>query len=400
MARISALKVIEVLTHHNHQAYLVGGCVRDHLLQLEPRDYDIATSATPSQIRTVFTVYNHEAERFGTIRVYIMDHWIEITTFREDGIYIDGRRPESVTFSDLDHDAKRRDFTINAIYWNPLTNEIVDPVNGVRDLNERILRTIGDPKIRFQEDHLRILRAVRLSASYTLTIEPQTLSAMDEFSGSPVTIPRLRLGEELFKILRSGHTCSALLLMKGIGLSATCFPDLVEDDEFYLCIQRFDSYPSKSIELGLATVFSRSSPGRASAICLELGTSKKVANTVQWLLENMSILLTATTMDPLALRTWLKLPTMDLLFSWATIMSESPSNGLLYCMERRRQFQEHPKQPSSNLINGSDLLKLGYPLGPQIGFILESVSRAKEEGKIDSKETALIWVKKNHPPRQ
>lgn len=383
MAYNSALKVIEMLTESKHQAYFVGGCVRDHLLGLEPRDYDIATSATPSQMKAIFSVYNHEAERFGTIRVNVDNCWTEITTFREDGVYIDGRRPEYVTFSDIEHDAKRRDFTINALYMNPLTNEIIDHVGGLTDLNQQVLRTIGDPMIRFQEDHLRILRAARMATSYNLTIDTTTLNAMKHWAPH-VVLYRPRMGEELFKILLDGHSQSALLLMKEIGL-----PNLFDVDD--ACMKRLDSLTNKDITLCLATLFCRLDPIRASTLCLEFGSSKKVAETVQWLLENRK--LSVKEMDPLRLQTWLKSPSIDLLFSLVPILSDPPPNELAFCMERRQQLREHIKPFTSRWINGNDLLTLGYSRGPQIGFILEAVAK---ESQITSKEMAIQWVTQHY----
>ena len=177
-AEVSATSLAAKLTAAGYTAYFAGGCVRDKLLDVEPKDYDIATSATPKQVLSLFPGSNEVGAHFGVVIVKHDGHHVEIATFRTDGSYRDGRRPESVTFSTPDEDAHRRDFTINGLFENPSTGEIIDHIGGISDIQSRVIRAIGIPADRFQEDALRLLRAVRFSTTLGFPIEPVTLEAI------------------------------------------------------------------------------------------------------------------------------------------------------------------------------------------------------------------------------
>src|SRR5262245_26238906 len=177
-----ALEIAQKLRGAGFEALWAGGCVRDELLGLVPKDYDVATSATPDQIRSVF---GHRrtlpiGAAFGVITVLgpRAAGQIEVATFRTDAQYSDGRHPDSVSFTTAEHDAQRRDFTINGLFFDPVASRVVDYVGGQDDLNRRILRAIGDPRLRLSEDKLRMLRAVRFAAAFQFTIEPATLRAI------------------------------------------------------------------------------------------------------------------------------------------------------------------------------------------------------------------------------
>src|SRR3954471_7154893 len=170
--RDDALAVVRRLREAGHVAYFAGGCVRDELLGLHPTDYDVATDAPPPRVRELFQNTQAVGAAFGVILVHHRRSVIEVATFRADLEYRDGRRPEGVRFTTAEEDAKRRDFTINGLFLDPVENKIIDYVGGQEDLKAKRLRAIGDPNERFAEDHLRLLRAIRFAARFNLTIEP------------------------------------------------------------------------------------------------------------------------------------------------------------------------------------------------------------------------------------
>lgn len=194
MLRQAALHTAERLRADGHTTYFAGGCVRDRLLGLEPKDYDIATSATPAEVATLFPKSDMIGAHFGVVLVRNEGHAFEIATFRTDGSYGDARRPDQVTFSTPEQDAARRDFTINGLFENPASGEVIDYVDGQTDLAKKSLRAIGDPAARFQEDALRLLRAVRFSTRFDLAIDPATETAIRENAGllSKISVERIQ----------------------------------------------------------------------------------------------------------------------------------------------------------------------------------------------------------------
>jgi len=175
--RDDAVAVVKRLRNAGHVAYFAGGCVRDTLLGLQPKDFDIATDAPPQRVRELFTNTQAVGAAFGVILVRHKKSVIEVATFRTDLKYLDGRRPEGVVFTTAEEDAKRRDFTINGLFFDPIENHVIDYVGGQEDLKNKVLRAIGEPNHRFEEDHLRLLRAVRFAARFDLTIEHATASS-------------------------------------------------------------------------------------------------------------------------------------------------------------------------------------------------------------------------------
>ena len=219
-SREAATWVAQCLRDHGHVAYLAGGCVRDRLLGIEPTDFDVATDARPDRVREIFPNAVGVGESFGVMLVRRGGQTIEVATFRSDGTYIDGRHPDHVTFSDERSDAARRDFTINAIFENPETNELVDYFDGAKDLEQRILRAVGDPAERMREDHLRALRAVRFAARFALAIEPSTRQAIEDSCSSLEGVSRERIGGELRRMLAEGSRLEAVTLLETLKLDA------------------------------------------------------------------------------------------------------------------------------------------------------------------------------------
>ena len=222
-----ALDTARILRDAGHLVYLAGGAVRDQLRGIEPKDFDLATSATPAEVLALFPKSDAIGEHFGVIIVKGHREMIEVATFRTDGSYKDGRRPESVEFSSPEEDAQRRDFTINGLFQDPFSGIIIDHVGGQTDLETGILRAIGDPKKRFQEDALRLMRAIRFSVVTGFKIEENTLNALKKCAPLLKQISPERIRDEFSKILVSKNRGRGLDLLAETGLAKTFLPELL-----------------------------------------------------------------------------------------------------------------------------------------------------------------------------
>lgn len=221
--REDALAVLRRLRDAGHVAYFAGGCVRDELMGLTPTDYDVATDAAPDRVRTLFGRTEAVGQAFGVILVRHGRSVVEVATFRTEGAYLDGRRPQSVQFTSAEQDAQRRDFTINGLFLDPIANQVIDFVGGQDDLVARRLRAIGDPAARFAEDHLRLLRAVRFAARFDLTIEPATAQAISRHAPQLVRISPERIAEELRLMLCPPTRVRAWPMLWEYGLAGQVF---------------------------------------------------------------------------------------------------------------------------------------------------------------------------------
>src|SRR5438309_447377 len=251
MLKDFAISILRTLHDQGYQAYLVGGCVRDLLLGREPGDYDIATDATPEQVMRIFPQTYAVGAQFGVVLVPMavdpsvtsvvdqadVNHGrhrgktVEVATFRSDIGYSDGRHPDQVRFSkDAKQDVERRDFTINGLLLDPMTNEVLDYVGGQKDLQAKIIRTIGDPELRFTEDKLRMLRAIRFAARFSYTIEPATMAAIQKLAPQLAPeahqVSRERVRDELTKMLTEGQAHQAFLLLDQAGLLPEVLPEI------------------------------------------------------------------------------------------------------------------------------------------------------------------------------
>ncbi len=223
-------EILNRLENAGFEAYIVGGSVRDLFLGKAPSDYDITTSATPEEIQEVFSDFKtiDVGKRFGTIVVVHPKGHLEVTTFRSEGEYTDGRRPDKISFSkDIYEDLSRRDFTINAIAYNNIRG-IVDPFNGRGDIEKGIIRSVGNPNARFKEDYLRILRAVRLASQLNFKLDDQTYVACLYLSNSLEYISAERIRDELFKVLLSSVPSKGILLMKQLDILDVILPELLD----------------------------------------------------------------------------------------------------------------------------------------------------------------------------
>ena len=220
-------KIIHTLNSSGATAYLAGGCVRDALLNQVPKDFDVATSAKPEEILRLFPNSNKQGKAFGVVAVFYPEgHAVEIATFRKDGPYTDGRHPEYVEFLSEKEDALRRDFTVNALFYDLKKEKIIDYVGGVADLQKKIIRTVGEPEKRFQEDHLRILRAMRFSIRFHFKIDSTTKKTLLKMKGKLFLISKERIQEECFKMLKTGPFVSTLTAFKELSLLHKFYPFL------------------------------------------------------------------------------------------------------------------------------------------------------------------------------
>ncbi|MBI1189083.1 MAG: CCA tRNA nucleotidyltransferase [Tepidisphaera sp.] len=218
--RDAASRIVETLRRAGHTAYFAGGCVRDELLGRTPDDYDVATDATPERVMTLFPRSGEVGKSFGVVLVQAPGsrHVVEVATFRSDGQYTDSRRPDSVRFSTPEEDAARRDFTVNALFLDPITGNILDFVGGQADLAARLLRAVGRPEARLAEDHLRALRAVRLAAKLAFTIEPATAHAIRTHAKDLRGVSRERVGDEIERMLTNPARARAAALLRDLNL--------------------------------------------------------------------------------------------------------------------------------------------------------------------------------------
>lgn len=225
------LEVVEKLTAAGHAAYLVGGCVRDMVRGKAPKDFDLATSARPEQVQQVFNKVIPTGIQHGTVTVVLKGQHVEVTTFRAEGDYVDGRRPQSVTFhTDIEADLSRRDFTINAMAYEPHARQLVDPFGGLYDLQRRLVRCVRDPMERFTEDGLRAMRAVRFATVLDFDIDPPTEAAIGPTVPIFKKVAMERIRDELEKLLLSPHVAKGVALLERTGLQTAIVPELSHPD--------------------------------------------------------------------------------------------------------------------------------------------------------------------------
>jgi poly(A) polymerase len=250
--RVIATEIVRRLQAAGHEAYFVGGCVRDQLLGRVPQDYDIATAATPEQVESLFPRTVPVGRQFGVMMVIEQGTPFQVATFRAEGDYRDGRHPGRVSFGDPQADARRRDFTVNGLFWDPLQNRLHDWVGGAADLRAEIIRTIGDPGERFAEDHLRLLRAVRFAAQLNFAIEPATLKAVQANANKILEVSAERIREELLKLFRPPHAARGLDLLRESGLLEQILPEVAATIR---CEQSPDFHPEGSVYNHLIRIF-------------------------------------------------------------------------------------------------------------------------------------------------
>ena len=224
-----AVEIVKRLRQAGYLAYWVGGCVRDLVMGQSPTDYDIATSATPDAVIQLFPRSLTVGAQFGVVIVPQGDHFYEVSTFRSEGTYSDGRRPDRVTYTtDPRQDVERRDFTINGLLYDPLEGTVLDYVNGQSDIQSRLIRTVGNPERRFREDKLRLVRAVRFAARFNFRLENSTQEAIHQLAGTINQVSRERIRDEFIKLLTQGYSARGIALMDFCGLLQIILPEVTD----------------------------------------------------------------------------------------------------------------------------------------------------------------------------
>jgi poly(A) polymerase len=435
MLRDFATTIVQTLRQQGFDAYLVGGCVRDLLLGREPKDYDVATSATPDQLMSIFPETYAVGAQFGVVLVPSPEGDVEVATFRSDIGYSDGRHPDEVRFSaDPREDVARRDFTINGMLLDPVSNEVLDFVGGRKDLEAKIIRTIGDPKQRFAEDKLRMLRAVRFAARFGYTLEAATFAAIDELADEIQVVSRERVRDELTRMLTEGHARRAFLLLHESGLLAEVLPEISamkgveqppqfhpEGDVFVHTLLLLESLPvlcSPALawgallhDVGKPATF-RVAPERirfdghvevgvkiAQEICRRLRFSTDDTEQVLALIDNHMRFGHATRMKESTLKKFLRMPHFDehlALHRADCLASHGDLSTYAFAQEKLAAIPPEKMRPSP-LVTGDDLIAAGYLPGPRFKEILNTVEDAQLEGRLPSRDAALEFVRSEFP---
>ena len=389
----AAVSVINTLRDNGHQALFAGGCVRDMLLDRTPKDYDVATSAHPDAVIKLFRRTLEIGAQFGVIMVMVGNEQIEVATFRTEDGYVDGRRPSNVHYSDAQHDASRRDFTINGMFYDPIEEKVLDYVNGQQDLKLQLIKTIGDPIKRFQEDYLRMLRAVRFSAQLGFTIDPDTYNAVCENASKITGISGERIAMEIASILATDSAADAFNMLIDTALLAQIFPELTgQKSQFGISV--LDALPSPvELALGLAAVFASYDPTLALAQLKILKLSNADTNRIQFLLQNISALLNSD-MSLAQLKKLLATEYFDDLYQLqlAIQTASSQTTDPLTAIKARAKALEGTEIAPKPLLDGNELIALGVKPGPMVGKVGRQMYDAQLNEQLENPDQAKQWL--------
>src|SRR5215469_9159894 len=433
---LAATKLVRRLRESGFIAYFAGGCVRDALLRKQPKDIDIATDAEPGEVQKLFPRTVAVGAKFGVVRVIEEGFEFEVATFRSDGVYLDGRRPVSVTFSSPEEDARRRDFTINGMFYDPLEDKVVDFVGGKSDLETRLVRAIGDPRQRFTEDHLRLMRAVRFAAALEFEIEAATWRAVMENAAEIRTVSAERIRDELMKILADAHRVRGLDLLDQSGLLRIILPEV---SRLHGCEQPPQFHPEGDVyvhtrlmltylpadtspllvlsvllhDIGKPVTYSfdpvdqrirfnghdQVGAAMASDVMTRLRFSNEEIDTVVEAIRNHMMFKDAPSMRPAKLRRFmgrqnfpleLELHRVDCLSSHGDLQTYE------LLIDKQKEFENEPIIPPP-LLTGRDLIVAGLTPGPRFGQILEAVQTAQLDGEIKDRTGALQLLQRLEP---
>ncbi|MEI7963399.1 MAG: CCA tRNA nucleotidyltransferase, partial [Verrucomicrobiota bacterium] len=427
MSEAAARSVVDKLRARGFQALYAGGCVRDTLLGVDPHDYDVATSAKPEEVEALFPRTVPVGAQFGVILVLEQGQEIQVATFRGDGFYRDGRHPESVTYTDAEGDARRRDFTVNGLFYDPLTSEVLDFVGGREDLKAGILRAIGNPSERFSEDKLRLLRAVRFATTLGFTIDPETWKAVQERAPEILAVSAERIREELCKILLSPNRVRGFDLLDESGLLHEILPEMEplkgcdqppefhpEGDVFvHTRLMLTLLKPDASLPLVLSVLF-HDLGKPATRVVDETGRirfnghegvsseiSLKIMHRLRFSNEMIDAVLPAVrlhmsfkdvpNMRVATLKRMMARPTFEEELELHRVDCLS-SHGMLdnhaMLITKREEFGRAPLIPVP-LVTGHDLIALGWKPGKKFADVLQAVQTRQLEGTLTSREEAI-----------
>lgn len=433
LAMAAARELALQIRAHGFQAYLVGGCVRDGLLGIEPKDYDICTDARPDQIAALFPDAALVGASFGVVLVPAGGFHVEVSTFRSDGLYIDGRRPESVSFeSSPEADVLRRDFTINGLLLDPATGEVIDYAGGRDDLRNGIVRAIGDPAARFREDHLRMLRAVRFAARFAFRIEPETFRAIQLLHSAIGRISAERIRGELNRILTEGGARRGFELLDESLLLPDILPEVAalkgvaqppefhpEGDVWTHTLLLLQNLRAPSVELawgallhdiGKPATFRLAERIRfdghveagveiARRILTRLRFSHDSIRRVEALVANHMRFMHVHRMRRSTLKRFLSLEHFDEhmeLHRLDCLASRGDLSSYEFAASQLKSIPPAERKPP-RLLSGGDLIGAGFLPGPVFAAMIAAAEDAQLEGRIHTREEALTLVKNRFP---
>lgn len=434
----TAREIAARLRENGHTAYFAGGCVRDMVRGLTPKDFDIATDATPEAVQKLFPRTYAVGAHFGVIIVLENGFQFEVATFRSDEAYIDGRHPSAVHFSSPEEDAIRRDFTINGMFYDPFAEKLIDFIGGRADIEAKLVRAIGDPAQRFSEDRLRMLRAVRFATVLDYTIDKQTWNALVANAASINKISAERIRDELVRIFLSPNRIRGWDLLDSSGLMGTILPELdcmkgvaqpqqfhPEGDVFQHTRLMLQFLPEKvSVPLVFAVLFhdvakpvtatvdetgrirfsghDRLGAKMAAEIMRRLRFSgSETEATVEMVRQHM-VFKDVPRMREAKLKRFMARPTFDDELELHRVDCQG-SHRMLdnyeFLLRKREEFANEPIIPPP-LVRGDDLIALGLKPGPKFGEILEAVETQQLERNLSTREEALEWVKRAYSPSE
>jgi len=426
-----AIAVVKRLREAGYESYLAGGCVRDMLLGKSPQDYDITTNAQPENIRELFSQTIPVGAQFGVMLVILDGEQFEVAAFRHDGPYLDGRHPTDVRYGTLEEDILRRDFTVNGMVYDPIADRIIDIVEGRKDLDGRTIRAIGNPYERFEEDRLRMIRAVRFAASLGFTIEERTFEAIRQLAKTVTDISWERIGEEITRILTEGGARKGFELLDATDLLQALVPEIeamkgVEQSPDYhpegdvfqhtMLLLNHLERPSETLAYGCLlhdvakplcvrrdgdrlTFYGHTEKGAevAEEILKRLKRSRATWERVAYLVHNHLRHTQAPNMRLSTLKRFLGEEGIDELLELARIDALSSNGNLEYyefCKNKQSELKAEEIHPEP-FLRGRDLIAMGFHPGPIFQKILRQVEESQLGGELNSREEAVAWVKKN-----
>lgn len=394
----AALAVAQRLREHGHRTLFAGGCVRDRILRASPKDVDVVTDAVPTEVARLFRGARMVGAQFGVVLVRRMGIDVEVATFRSDGAYTDGRHPDSVQFGSERDDAARRDFTINGLFLDPVTDEVIDYVDGRADIEAGVVRAIGDPYRRFAEDHLRMLRAVRFATSLSFRIDAETAAAITALAPRLGGISPERIWGELQRILVHPGRAAGWELLRALGLRPHLSPewplDEARDQRAY---RRFGSSAPSPISpaLGLAAALHPMPDRSIERLGRALHLDNRLIHDVRWLVSRLEAVQAAASMEPADIKELMwhaHWEDLLLLWGWDCAAEGASLAERAQLIARANAIPPEQVRPAP-FIDGHVLARLGATDGPLVGHVLRAVYRAQLNGAIHSAGDAIEMAK-------
>ena len=395
--RAGAVAIVRTLRGHGHEAFWAGGCVRDQLMGLEPKDYDIATSAKPDDVEQLFERTVPVGKQFGVVIVVMGGAEYEVATFRAEAGYTDGRRPDMVRWASAREDVLRRDFTINGLLYDPIADELADFVGGARDLEASIVRAIGDPEARFGEDRLRVLRAIRFAARFEFEIDAGTWTALCRHPSAIALVSAERIYAELDKILTQGGAATGLALLRDADLLVRVLPELhaVSEGAVDRSIDRFVDGDPEPSELAWVVALLDVAPSSAAALGERLRMSRALRLHIERGLEIAHALRRYDALDTASRKRLLRRPEADTALEAAGRAVETGQRDAgpfeAAVADAARWSSDELSPPP--LLKGADLVAGGYRPAKWFGDVLFALETAQLAGEVGSVDAAWALVR-------